>query len=38
MNLNARSNVALGIRSQEFAASCGLPPLSTPSTDEVARA
>jgi len=28
MNLNARSNVALGIRSQEFAASCGLPPLA----------
>jgi AhpD family alkylhydroperoxidase len=28
MNLNARSNVALGIRSQEFSASCGLPPLS----------
>ena len=30
MNLTARSNVALGIRSQEFAASCGLPPLATP--------
>jgi len=28
MNLNARSNVALGIRSQEFSASCGLPPLA----------
>ena len=29
MNLNARSNVALGIRSQEFSASCGLPPLAS---------
>jgi AhpD family alkylhydroperoxidase len=38
MNLNARSNVALGIRSQEFSASCGLPPLATPSADEVASA
>jgi AhpD family alkylhydroperoxidase len=38
MNLNARSNVALGIRSQEFSASCGLPPLSAPSADEVASA
>lgn len=28
MNLNARSNVALGIRSQEFSASCDLPPLA----------
>ena len=28
MNLSARGNVALGIRSQEFAASCGLPPLA----------
>ena len=28
MNLTARNNVALGIRSQEFAASCGLPPLA----------
>jgi AhpD family alkylhydroperoxidase len=28
MNLNARGNVALGIRSQEFSASCGLPPLA----------
>ncbi|MGY1720075.1 carboxymuconolactone decarboxylase family protein [Blastococcus sp. SYSU DS0552] len=33
MNLTARANVALGIRSQEFAASCGLPPLATPSRD-----
>jgi alkylhydroperoxidase family enzyme len=29
MNLTARINVALGIRSQEFAAACGLPPLAT---------
>lgn len=28
MNLSARCNIALGIRSQEFAASCGLPPLA----------
>jgi AhpD family alkylhydroperoxidase len=38
MNLNARSNVVLGIRSQEFAASCGLPPLAVPSPDGVASA
>ena len=38
MNLTARSNVALGIRSQEFAASCGLPPLAVPSPDGVASA
>jgi alkylhydroperoxidase family enzyme len=29
MNMTARGNVALGIRSQEFSASCGLPPLAT---------
>lgn len=29
MNLSARANVALGIRSQEFAAACGLQPLAT---------
>ncbi len=29
MNLSARSNVALGIRSDEFAAACGLQPLAT---------
>jgi alkylhydroperoxidase family enzyme len=29
MNLTARANVALGIRSQEYAASCGLPPLAS---------
>lgn len=29
MNLSARSNVALGIRSEGYATSCGLPPLTT---------
>lgn len=29
MNASARSNVALGIRSQEYAAACGLQPLAT---------
>jgi alkylhydroperoxidase family enzyme len=29
MNLSARSNVALGIRSEEYAETCGLPPLAT---------
>ena len=38
MNMSARSNVALGIRSQEFSASCGLPPLAAASTDGVASA
>jgi AhpD family alkylhydroperoxidase len=38
MNMTARGNVALGIRSQEFSASCGLPPLATPSPDGVASA
>jgi alkylhydroperoxidase family enzyme len=38
MNLNARSNIALGIRSQEFSASCGLPPLAAPSVAGVAPA
>jgi AhpD family alkylhydroperoxidase len=38
MNLTARSNVALGIRSQEFAASCGLPPLPTAAAEGVAPA
>lgn len=33
MNLTARGNVALGIRSQEFSAACGLRPLATPSAD-----
>jgi AhpD family alkylhydroperoxidase len=38
MNMTARGNVALGIRSQEFAASCGLPPLATPSSAGTAPA
>ena len=38
MNLNARGNVALGIRSQEFSSSCGLPPLAARSADGVASA
>ena len=33
MNLAARSNVALGIGSEGFAESCGLPPLATRSSD-----
>ncbi len=36
MNMTARGNVALGIRSQEFSASCGLPPLAAPAEDGVA--
>jgi AhpD family alkylhydroperoxidase len=38
MNMSARGNVALGIRSQEFSASCGLPPLAARSVDDVAPA
>ncbi|WP_199506253.1 hypothetical protein [Geodermatophilus sp. TF02-6] len=38
MNTTARGNVALGIRSQEFSASCGLPPLAAPTADGVASA
>ena len=38
MNSSARGNVALGIRSQEFSASCGLPPLTTPATEGLASA
>jgi AhpD family alkylhydroperoxidase len=38
MNMTARGNVALGIRSQEFSASCGLPPLATRSPDGIATA
>lgn len=30
MNLTARTNIALGIRSHEFSAACGLQPLETP--------
>jgi AhpD family alkylhydroperoxidase len=36
MNSSARGNVALGIRSQEFSASCGLPPLAARTADGVA--
>src|SRR4051794_13088375 len=35
MNLSARTNVALGIRSQEFSATCGLRPLAAPSAEAV---
>jgi AhpD family alkylhydroperoxidase len=38
MNMSARSNVALGIRSAEFSTSCGLPPLAARSVDGVASA
>jgi AhpD family alkylhydroperoxidase len=38
MNMNARANIALGIRSAEFSASCGLPPLAARSADGVASA
>jgi alkylhydroperoxidase family enzyme len=38
MNSSARGNVALGIRSQEFSTTCGLPPLATPSADVVSSA
>jgi hypothetical protein len=38
MNMNARSNVALGIRSQEFSAACGLASLATPSAPGIASA
>src|SRR3954471_17422964 len=38
MNMTARGNVALGIRSQEFSASCGLPPLAAPTADGFATA
>lgn len=31
MNTSARANIALGIHSQEFSASCGLKPLAQPS-------
>ena len=30
MNMSARMNIALGIRSEEFADACGLAPLATP--------
>lgn len=35
MNLTARGNVALGIRSQEYATACGLQPLATPTQSVV---
>ncbi|MBI3970187.1 MAG: carboxymuconolactone decarboxylase family protein [Chloroflexi bacterium] len=38
MNLTARTNVALGIRSQGFSAACGLRPLATPSADAASAA
>ena len=38
MNMSARSNVALGIRSQEFSDACGLPPLAARSADGVTAA
>ncbi|MGX5654809.1 carboxymuconolactone decarboxylase family protein [Geodermatophilus nigrescens] len=38
LNSSARGNVALGIRSQEFAASCGLAPLAVRSVDGVVPA
>src|SRR5215213_5076394 len=38
MNMTARGNVALGIRSAEFSDSCGLPPLAARSADGVASA
>jgi alkylhydroperoxidase family enzyme len=38
MNLSARTNIALGIQSQEFSAACGLQPLATPSADVVSSA
>jgi AhpD family alkylhydroperoxidase len=38
MNMSARGNVALGIRSAEFSTSCGLPPLAARSVDGVASA
>jgi alkylhydroperoxidase family enzyme len=38
MNATARSNVALGIRSEHFADACGLPPLASRSVDDVVSA
>ena len=38
MNASARTNVALGIESQEFSTACGLRPLATPSADTVSSA
>ena len=33
MNMTARGNVALGIRSEHFAEACGLPPLASRDED-----
>ena len=38
MNSTARTNIALGIRSEGFSAACGLPPLATPSAAVLAAA
>jgi AhpD family alkylhydroperoxidase len=38
MDATARMNIALGIRSAEFAASCGLPPLASPVGSDVVSA
>jgi len=38
MNASARGNIALGIHSQEFSATCGLQPLATPSRAVVSSA
>jgi alkylhydroperoxidase family enzyme len=38
MNTSARTNIALGIRSQEFSAACGLQPLAAPSAGLVSSA
>jgi AhpD family alkylhydroperoxidase len=38
MNMTARGNVAMGIRSAEFSASCGLPPLAARTADGLASA
>jgi alkylhydroperoxidase family enzyme len=38
MNASARANIALGIRSEEFSAACGLQPLALPSAVAVSSA
>lgn len=38
MNATSRGNVAMGIHSEEFADSCGLPPLATPSAPVASKA
>jgi AhpD family alkylhydroperoxidase len=38
MNASARTNLALGIRSEGYAAACGLRPLATPPADAIAAA